>query len=717
MRELLPNATGTHRVSDERSLRLLAAVAQARTEGYDVEANFVAYGHDFSDGETEEAPDGGGGYRDAYDFAHLNERERPAIGVTKAWELLEREGKLDEEVRVAVLDNGFATHDDIPEPYLASDGMNEANTAMSCTGGNPCPWHGTKTASAAMAVPDNRYGTAGPAGPVAKPILLPVGGDFFSMGSWIRFASGSLEADVISISIGAEMPGVSDAFRGGGLEDATNAAQRDGALVVVSAGNDGRNVDREGAFGVRERRDWRPCENDGVVCVGGLKPGSEYLDPGSNYGTNHNGPNSVDIYAPYCMQVGPTPQKTRVGWDTETIPNKAGWGCGTSYSAPFTAGIAALVKAADPSLGPDEIQSILYATARPSPDDDVHRIVDAHAAVRGAMGYNVPPTAEITYPADGERYPAGTVDSLTARVDDYEDAHADTPTSGSPPSVIFPTGDDPDFEGRTEWRVDCTVVGHGSHVELDDPLAVGTHVVEVTVTDSGGKSRTDRATVEVYNRPPQVDIDSPTNGATFPEGATVTLAGSTHDPDTLEPVPDDRVLWRSDRDGYLGSGHAIEVSDLSRGTHTITFGAVDEEGDDATESIEITVAEACSGAAGSATIANPTDSARVDADHHDEETLVEGRPAYGKALTFQGWGCGADGTETDGDDIRWKVQFTADGRRHTETIGTGARVEQDLYAYDVCGATEYEIVMQAWDADAGTWRIASHTVSVQAPIC
>ncbi len=79
---------------------------------------------------------------------------------------------------------------------------------------------------------------------------------------------------------------------------------------------------------------------------------------------------------------------------------------GTSFASPYTAGVAALVISADPSLTPDEVEAILAQTAkdRGAPGYDTTfgwGIVDAFAAVSAAM-----PAASC--PADFNR--SGTVD-------------------------------------------------------------------------------------------------------------------------------------------------------------------------------------------------------------------------------------------------------------------------------------------------------------------
>lgn len=717
--EEAPEATGDISVSSRPGLQLLTAVAKARADGLDVGANFVLEPDTLLDGQTAEAPRSSGGNLDAFDWDHLNGDSPADHNVTAAWQALERIGELDSTVPIAILDNGFSDHRDLQDPYLANGGVGDPNDDYDCDAPG-CFWHGTAAANAAFAVPDNGYGVAGPAGPVAKPILLTFHGDFYGLGSWIRFATDELGARVVSISYSGELASASEHFRGDGIDDAVQHARAMGTTVVASAGNDGKNVDKERVF--REKRDILPCEYQSVVCVGGLQDGrfALYRDPGSNYGSKLDSDNTVDIYAPYCMPTGGWPTRDASGaWQTGSIPNVPNWGvCGTSFSAPYVAGVIGLMLAADPALSVEEIQSILYETAHPSPDDEVHRVVNALGAVRGALGYNLAPTLEIVRPADGGTYPLGAISHLMAHADDHEDAHAQTPRSGMLPQPWFEGQRREAFEGSVTWTLDGErLPEQGQRVPIDaDRLDVGYHVLEAEVTDAGGKRATDRVSFEVINRAPQVEITSPSDGARFPQGAELDLRAWSWDPDRTRWLDDDQVSWRSSIDGPLGQAHNRTARDLSLGTHTITFRAEDAEGGETTDTVQITVVEACPGASSGAVIGTPADGTVFQADRFEEETFLEGRDAYARAVDLAGWACREDGTRADPTNVRWKVRFVEDGNTYTRDLGTASELTHDLYAYETCrGLTSYEVFFQVFFD--GSWHVASHEVEVQAPIC
>ena len=180
----------TFAVTSAAGLGLLATAAREAASGNErvtVGVNWVSRPGTFSTGTTNEAVNGPGGFgddpgraysRNAYEWAHLNSNSIQNIGVTSGWTLLDSVGRLDNQVPIAILDQGFrpqATGDLPPsvQMFSAVDGV--APDQIS----EQIPWHGTDVASAMAAVPDNFVGAAGPAGPVAKLNLIYTGLDMF----------------------------------------------------------------------------------------------------------------------------------------------------------------------------------------------------------------------------------------------------------------------------------------------------------------------------------------------------------------------------------------------------------------------------------------------------------------------------------------------------------------------------------------------------------
>jgi Raf kinase inhibitor-like YbhB/YbcL family protein len=89
---------------------------------------------------------------------------------------------------------------------------------------------------------------------------------------------------------------------------------------------------------------------------------------------------------------------------------------------------------------------------------------------------------------------------------------------------------------------------------------------------------------------PAVTITAPPANAVFFLGQPVDFAGSADD--LLHgQLTGDALVWTSDRDGRIGTGAALTVSDLSEGAHTITLTATDSQGLAGTAQVSITVTD------------------------------------------------------------------------------------------------------------------------------
>ncbi|MFW6202627.1 MAG: hypothetical protein ACOC8B_08610, partial [Gemmatimonadota bacterium] len=177
LRALDPEAFGAHRVSSADGLALLAVGAGEAADGLDVGVNWVGRGFEhFRDGATSEAPDGPVGYvPNAFEWTTHRPGGPQDIGVAAAWRALDYAGKLDNRVGLAILDMGFEDDADWRSGWTAIGnvpGVEPIGTSNLLDCGSPCPWHGTQVLSAAMALPDNGFGAAGPAGPIARPTAV-----------------------------------------------------------------------------------------------------------------------------------------------------------------------------------------------------------------------------------------------------------------------------------------------------------------------------------------------------------------------------------------------------------------------------------------------------------------------------------------------------------------------------------------------------------------
>jgi subtilisin family serine protease len=244
----------------------------------------------------------------------------------------------------------------------------------------------------------------------------------------------------------------------GGLDRELKRLSDDGALLFAAAGNNGKNVDTVKCTRVlnrcRERNLTMPCELGHVICVGGLERGSRSRDPGSN-----SGDSDVDIWAPYDVWVGS---------DVECIC-AAQRAYGTSFSSPFTAGVAALVWSANPSLTKDQVWDTMKRTATPVNSGNVTKIVHAGRAVSQA----IPTMVRIQAPTAGQKFASGA--TIPARMTVFPG------TKGAPT--------------QTSWMIGTRVVGSGTSASLR--LADGTWPIRAVAKFADGSTVESTVTVTV----------------------------------------------------------------------------------------------------------------------------------------------------------------------------------------------------------------------------
>lgn len=114
-------------------------------------------------------------------------------------------------------------------------------------------------------------------------------------------------------------------------------------------------------------------------------------------------------------------------------------------------------------------------------------------------------------------------------------------------------------------------------------------LIRVIATDgvNTGSDLADRPFI-VPPHPPQVFITAPADGASFTQGQMILFTGATLDTDE-GPLAADRLVWTSDRDGFLGEGDELAVTTLSPGRHMITLTATDSAGLVAETAIRVSV--------------------------------------------------------------------------------------------------------------------------------
>jgi serine protease len=258
-----------------------------------------------------------------------------------------------------------------------SEASRQGRTARAST------WHGTHVAGIMGAVGNNGLGVAG-VNWRSKLLPLRVLGKYGGTTSDI--------ADAVAWAAGANVPGtpanlnparVINLSLGGfgacsrSMQDAINAANSRSAVVVVAAGNENSNVTNV-----------EPANCNGVITVASVGQAGNRA-PYSNFGSR------ITLAAPGgdmrndagVISLGDDGQTTARN-NGSTVAKQ-----GTSMAAPHVAGIVSLILSVNPNLTPDQVKSILTATARPFPAGSScttnqcgSGIVNASAALRAAAG-------------------------------------------------------------------------------------------------------------------------------------------------------------------------------------------------------------------------------------------------------------------------------------------------------------------------------------------
>lgn len=331
----------------------------------------------------------------------------------QAWDISSGQGAV-----VAILDTGVLPHADltpnllpgydfVSSLFMANDGNGrdadasdpgDGVAANGCGTGfptedEPSSWHGTHVAGIAAAQAFNGIGGSG-AAPQAS--ILPVrvlgrcGGYTSDIVDAIYWAAGlpvagvpanSHPAQVINLSLSSPATAVC----GPSYANAIAAARAAGTLVVVAAGN------LEGSA------DNYPPGN----CAGAFTVAATTRQGGRAYYSNYG--SVVDLAAPGgSMQVDADADgilSTANAGETAPAGDDYRYLQGTSMAAPFAAGTAALLYAANPDLAVDAVESTLRDSARAFPRSCLGcgtGLLDASAALALVAGTAAPdPIADL----------------------------------------------------------------------------------------------------------------------------------------------------------------------------------------------------------------------------------------------------------------------------------------------------------------------------------
>lgn len=701
---------GVNGVSSEAALRLLAVALEETVErGLRVGINFLVETGAIPDRSTGEGAGTDPRYSpDAFTWPYMSRGSPQDIGTAEAWRVMEAMGLFGPRVRIGIADGGFRPNADLPDDWtiVPGGGLRVPNPDPGNCGGEPrpaCTWHGTHVSMVAAGRPDNAFGAAGPAGPVAELVLLQSPNvDVFTILEYILASIPTALAQgprIVNISASTGLASELCLLVAVGvplcetLHAVASAFRAAGVLVVAAAGNDSLDVDRRKVFGIwpfefEEEEELRiPCELTTVLCVGGLAWNATTRDPGSNWGSNRGSPNTVRMFGPF--EVWSVADAVAAD-DNQAVPDSsAGLVSGTSFASPYVAGVAGLVWAADPTLSANDVEHILLSTAHThAADPRVPRWVNALGAVRRAVGGNTPPFIRILNPTDGASYPRGRVQvPLMAEVEDLE---------GDPVSVTWLS----DRDG---------VVGSGASTSRTD-LSFGRHTLTAVASDGRLTATSSSVEVEIFNEPPVVQILSPDPDNIFFErycaGSPVAFLGRVTDPNNPPDftVPPSNITWHlgGPENPPFATGLQAEWTFDAPGSYRYDLRAEDEQGLWALRWSRVQVDD-CTGEAPTATILEPANDLQFDG--HDGP---DDRPEYGyNDLLLRGAAVDPEDGPLGGDALTWSARMN-DGPFWT--LGTGNELQVRLSS--PCQGAEFTIRLVARDSDGNPSTPQFRRVSV-----
>lgn len=465
------------------------------------------------------------------------------IGAPTAWDSTQGTG-----VTIAIIDTGVQPD----HPDLAGKLVPGWNIYYNTADTSDPVGHGTLVAGAAAAVTNNGIGVAGVA-PNAKIMPIQVTGTSGSA-SLSALANGTIWA----ADHGARVANLSFAAAGGysTVQTAAQYMKNKGGVVVTAAGNSGT------------QQTFAASSTNIVVSNTGS---GDTIDSTSSYGP------FVDLGAP-----GMAIWTTRLGGSYTTAT-------GTSLASPVVAGTVALVMAAQPSLGPADVEKILFSTAVDlgAPGFDIYYgygRVNAAAAVRAALAAtpsdSTPPTVVIANPVAASKVSGLIAVDVSAsdnigvsRVDlMYGNTKIGSDTTG-------PYGFSWDSTGVPDGNVTLTAYAYDAAGNYSTN-AVTVSVSNATPTTSGSSSSVADTT------PPVPKFVSPAAGAKL--GTSLTISGSATDNVGVASLAlaIDGKLVASVAGGALS--YSWNTRKLASGTHTLLLQATDTAGNTATTSISVT---------------------------------------------------------------------------------------------------------------------------------
>jgi subtilisin family serine protease len=469
---------------------------------------------------------------------HLNK-----IGATSAWD-----SSLGRGVTIAVLDSGVnVNHPDLKDRIVAGYNLYGSNTDVTDVCG-----HGTAVAGTAAATSNNAAGVAGIAGAASiMPLRIAYSDSTGCHAYFSTIASGiTYAADHGSRIANVSYTGIAGSSA---ILSAARYMKSKGGLVFVSAGNN--NVDEN-------------VTPDPALVIVSATDSNDAKASFSSWGS------FVTIAAP----------GTNI-WTTNNALGYSAWN-GTSFSAPVTAGVAALMMAARPDLGGDTIESLLYSTAvdlGAAGRDPVfgYGRVDAAAALRATVAYQPPvdttaPLASIAAPLANSSV-SGLVGVSVNASDNVGVARVDLTVNGTvvATDTAAPYSFSWDSTGVANGMANLVAVAYDAAGNAGQSAAVAVNVANSVTT------------VSKDTTPPAVAISNPVAGAV--SGNVAVAVNATDDAGAAGIKTVLVIDGQTKAQGTGGTlGYNWNTRKVPAGQHTITATARDAAGNTSSTSVIVT---------------------------------------------------------------------------------------------------------------------------------
>jgi len=462
------------------------------------------------------------------------------MNVTQTWDITK-----GDNVVVAVLDTGVdSTHPDLSANVLPGwNIVSQTNESSDLYG------HGTKVAGVIAALSDNDLGVTSIAWHSS---ILPV--RITNRSNGYAYYSDIAAGIIWAADNGADIANVSySVSKSYTVTNAANYMRSKGGLVVVSAGNGGSDLN---------------CQDNPSMITVSATDKNDAKPSWSDYGL------CVDVAAP--------------GAGIWTTKNGGGYGAisGTSFSAPATAAVLALIKAANPNLTIDEIENILKSSADRSKSGEEFSIkygygrVDAGAAIE--MATQTPnidqeaPSVAITSPQEHSLQSGVFIVNVSAQ-DNNAVAYVELFANGQSVGI--------DQQAPYEFSIDSTLYDNGQITLQADAY---------DSANNQASSATFQLIIENITKvedsiAPQLRLKKPQNGVVVRDRQSVVVrAKDDVELASIELFINGELVDRTTTKKRIGFKWL--TSELAPGKYTIMAKATDTSGNETTQSSTVTVA-------------------------------------------------------------------------------------------------------------------------------